>query len=260
MRLLTRTAFFNSIKNDCQSQEDYLIALLELRGFILEKKDGKVYLSDNGHKDDAGYLHRLLIKYHLGYVSNNIVAFEDDIDASLFEMEFAENKTIAAEVCTIATDWRWFRHREHGEKVPVEWLEPFIARYVKAISSCCVLTAGCCDGNHPGRDKMFLQLSGHGSIPWHRLICKYLLEDKFEIKWINDYTAIRITPDTKYDMYYELNKAAKVVYDNRIKLRAVKDKVLREMKNSYLKRTAPTFIEVEFVNKVSVILAEIKED
>ncbi len=259
MKTLTRTEFFNLMKKDCHSQKDYLIALLELRGFLLEKRDGIVYLSDNGHKDDAEYLNSLLIKYRLGCVSNNTLVIEGDMDASLFEEEFAENKTVGGEVCIIATDWSWFRHREHGEKVPVEWLEPFIARYVKAISASCVLTAGCCDGNHPGRDKMFLQLSGQGSIPWHRVICKYLLDDRFDIKWINDYTAVKITPDTKYDMYYELNKAAQVIYNNRIKLRTVKDKVLREMKNGYLKRSAPAVIETEFIDKVSVLLKTIKE-
>ena len=35
---------------------------------------------------------------------------------------------------------------------------------------------------------------------------------------MNDYTAIGFTPHTKYKIYYGLNNAAKLIYDNRITL------------------------------------------
>lgn len=256
MKILTRTEFFNAIHNNCFGEKEYLVELLKLRGFILDINDNEIMLSDNGHKSDAKYLNELLNKYKLGHVKEQNVIINEVIDASLFEQEFKENISIGGEACIVTTDWRWFKHREHGEKVAVEVLEPFIARYVKAISACCVLTAGCCDGNHPGKNKMFLQLSGYGSVPWHMLICKYILRDKYNINWINDYTAIELKPETKYMMYYELNKAAEVIYDNRIQIRSVKNKVLGEMTNSYLKKTTPDEIEKKFIEKATAILSK----
>lgn len=246
---MTRTDFFEALKDNCSTEKEYLIRLIKLRGFLLVEKDNRLYMSDNSHSDDPKYLDSLLRKYEIGSVNGNEIVIIDNPDATLFEGEFQENTSIPMEVVTMDTDWRWFKYRIHGEKAPVEVLEPFIARYVKAISAACVLTVGCCDGNHRDRNKIYLQLSGCGSVTWHRLICEHFLKDKYDLQWMNDYTAISITPDTKYNTYYQLNMAAHEIYDNRMLLRRIKTKALEGMSNSYLKRMNEN-IEKEFVGNV----------
>ena len=73
---------------------------------------------------------------------------------------------------------------------------------------------------------------------------------------MNDYTAISITPDTKYNTYYQLNMAAHEIYDNRMLLRRIKTKALEGMSNSYLKRMNEN-IEKEFVGNVIELFEKI---
>lgn len=242
---------FKKIKNNYSSDRAYIIELLKFRGFLFEELTDKVMLSDNSHDSDREYLGDLLTRYNLGYIVNNEVVITNVDYMEFIQNEFREGKQIGIPSCWQGRDWRYFKRREHGEKVAVSWLEPFIARYIKAISACCVLTVGSCDGNHSGENKMFIMTEGEGSVPWHKLICEKCLVSKYDIDWINDYTAIQFSAETKFSTYYEVNKAAEFLYSNRKEIRRIKDAAFCRMSNGYLKHRTTEEIKKEFIERAA---------
>lgn len=94
-------------------------------------------------------------------------------------------------------------------------LEPFIARYVKALSSCCVLTVGSCDGNHRSANNLYVMFEGIGSATWNELLVEYLLKDKYMLDWSSYSQSIQFNEKTRYKTYYNLNQAAEYLYENR---------------------------------------------
>ena len=255
---MNREEFFEKKREGCVSEEQYLIELLRSRGFLLEEVEGKYMVSDNSHAKDAEYLDTLLKKYNFGYVLNNEITIFSNIKALLFEDEFRENIKIGSDPCRVNREWRYFKSRRHGYKAEVEMLEPYIARYVKAVSACCVLTVGSCDGNHPEGREMYIMTPIYGSAPWHKLICKKCLVNRFDIHWINRYTGIRFTPETKYDTYYEVNRAAEFLYANRKLIREIKNEAFSGIKNSFLKTHSPEEIEKEFIGRASELFDNVK--
>lgn len=69
---MTRTDFFEALKDNCSTEKEYLIGLIKLRGFLLVEKDNRLYMSDNSHSDDPKYLDSLLRKYEIGRLNINI--------------------------------------------------------------------------------------------------------------------------------------------------------------------------------------------
>lgn len=248
---MTKEDFFEKIRNESGNNVAFIIELLKLRGFLFEEKNNKHILSDNSHMSDYRYLNDLLVKYNLGEIVDRKIVIYDTNCTEFIQMEFRENNQIGSPSCWQNRDWRYFKRREHGEKAAVSWLEPFIARYIKAISACCVLTVGSCDGNHPKKDKMFIMTEGEGSITWHRLICEKCLVGKYDIDWINNYTAMRFCTETKYATYYQVNKAAEYLYAHRREIRKIKDSALQGMSNSYLRNQSSEVIEKEFILRTS---------
>ncbi len=141
--------------------------------------------------------------------------------------------------------------------MPVKELEPFIARYVKAVSACGVLTAGSCDGNQPGEDTLFLQLAGEPARVWHELICREFLKDRYNLAWDQSYTEIPFSEETRYTIYSELNQAAEDIYNSRMLLRQIKSNAMSGMTNGFLSRTDPQIIEEEFIHNVKLEFAAI---
>ena len=251
---MTRNEFFEVIKGS-KSEELYLIELIKLRGFLIEKDEKGYYLSNNSHRDDGVYLNELLTKYSLGYVEEDRVFIENANKASLFENEFAEETQIGGETGQKDLGWQYFYKHPCGFKAKVRELEPFIARYVKSISSCGVFTEGSCDGNHKNAKVMYIQICISGSYEWNELIVKKLLVGKYRLKWDKiGYAGIFFDDDTKYDTYFELNKAAEYLYDNRITLRDIKHKALENYTGGFIRRKDSTIIEDIFVKNASELL------
>lgn len=248
---MTKDEFFEELRRKTDSNKAFIIEVLKLRGFLFDDSSDELILSDNSYSSDSKYLYKLFEKYNLGKMVDGRIEINDADCAAFIQEEFRENNQIVSESCSRNYGWSYFKRREHGHKVAVSWLEPFIARYIKAISACCVLTVGSCDGNHPQRDKMLIMTEGMGSIPWHKLICEKCLVGKYDINWINDCTAIKFSPNTKYDTYYEVNKAAEYLYSNRKEIRRIKAAVFQGLSDSYLKHHSSDEIEKEFVGRAS---------
>ena len=249
---MEREEFFEKIRFESGSDEEYLLNLLKLRGFLFTENEDGIMLSDNGHALDGEYLESLLTQYNLGTVKNGMVTLSGNDCTEFIENEFQDGKRISYECCWYTRrDWDYFRRRWHGYKVEVRWLEPFIARYVKAVSSCCVLTATSCDGNHPNKIKMSLQCEGNPSTVWYRLICENCLVRKFDIKWLDNYRYMFFRRKDRYGTYYEVNRAAEYLYNNRLWIRGVKYMALDNLNKKYIRSRPAGEIEQEFIENAT---------
>ena len=228
--------FFFQIKQKCFDKEEYAAEILKARGFLLE--DDKLILSDNSHRDDAGYLNELLTRENIGEVQDNkIIIFPNaNVEKIFYSSYIGGSESFLAYSIT----WERFLHEDFAPKVPVSLLERFIARYVKAISACGVQTHGSCDGNHYGNkrgfSKIIVEISGHPDLVWYDLIFKRCLAERFEslknCVTDRDSSTITFNKIKKWKFYTELNQAAEFLYNNRIKLRQIRREALSEISHS----------------------------
>ena len=241
--------FFDYIKQKSTSEEEYTYEVLMARGFLLEDK--RFVLSDNSHELDKKYLERIFLKYNIGQIEGNkiIISNSDKI-----ENIFNRKDVGGCEAAGNAYDWEMFRNRQHGFKVPVSILEPFVARYIKAISACGINTHGSCDGNHPGEKLVRIDTSEGGCSCWHTFICKKILSRYFELDWNRTYNEIRFNKDNQWATYIELNRAADFLYSNRVEFRKVKTEAMAPLSCSELRHKTNEELNDIFINNVDNLL------
>lgn len=250
---MDKRGFFDDIYSNCNDDDEKVIELLLTRGFLIDFVQDKYYLSDNGHKLDSHYLDNLLQKQGIGVVENERIIIKNSSRYAFLENEFeGDNNKIGYEVCPRNYDWSYFRHRYHGHKVPVQDLEPFIARYVRALSSVGVTMVGSCDGNHLDKKYAFLQYGDCGSSTWHRLLCEALEKQGIRLNWKNN--RIYFGTYSKYDLYFKFNNAAKIIYENREQLQKIKQQALSDYRTTFLQRADCKEIEKIFENNARVLL------
>lgn len=237
---MTREIFFQKLQEECKTDEEYCVKLIEARGFIIQQDaQGNMYLSQENHIEDTTTLNKYL--EHVGCVENGMVMLTTPYDYTYLENEaFPEEKEIGGDSVNIIRDWYYFKGYLKGVTVPLSWLEPFIARYVRAINACGVLTVGSCDGNHINKYELYLMPDGEESVRWHRLIYEECLRDRFHIVWKTfqpknghprNITMTFIDGD-KYGTYFELNKAAEFLYKNRGQILNIKAHAVAFVENN----------------------------
>lgn len=219
--------FFKAIKEKCSNDEEYAAEILKARGFLLE--DTGLVLSDNSDRDDASYLNKLLTADNLGKVEGDKIFINPSANV---EKIFYSKLIGGCESCPpIGRTWKRFLHESFDPKVPVFLLEPFVARYVKAISACGVETYGSCDGNHHDEhqreryiSRILVEIAGEPNSIWHEIICKRLLVKRFKLKWLFGRDSLKIPFDKKdkWRKYLEFNRAGEFLYNNRIKIRQIR--------------------------------------
>ena len=221
--------FFNALAEKCSTDAEYAAELLKARGFLLE--DTELALSDNSHREDVWFLNLLLQIYKLGEVKDGKIFIRPN--AEVEKIFFIDNR-IGGEAFDYPASWKIFVQTKFAPKVAVSDLEPFIARYVKAISACGVGTCGSCDGNHPpdyrfpirSLQELYIDFISEPDRLWHEIICKRLSDGRFNLNWDSEYSKIEFDKATKWQTYIELNRAGKFLYDNRIKIRQIRREAL----------------------------------
>ncbi len=209
--------FFNALKEKCSNARGYAAELLKARGFLLEDKG--LILSDNSHRDDVTYLRELLKEENLGKIRVNKISIHRGAN---LEKIFYKDNWIGFEVNDgVFLRWKRFVHDSYVPKFPVRYLEPFVARYVKAINACAVATCLSCDGNHHGLQYLSVYCIYPCNI-WHEIICKRLLVGRFDLNWRRGYSEIIFDETNKWETYAEVNRAAEFLYNNRIKIRQIR--------------------------------------
>lgn len=215
--------FFASIKERCADEEEYAAEILKARGFLLE--DNALALSDNSHPDDARYLNELLTEGNLGEVKDGKIFISP---AGNVENIFYSRNLAGGESCSRGESRARFVHDSFASKVPLRFLEPFVGRYVKAISACSVETCGSCDGNHPSErnvQRILIEFAGGLNALWHEMIFNRFLADKFKFFRrcpAHDNLKLIFKKADKWKAYTEFNRAAEFLYDNRIKIRQIR--------------------------------------
>ena len=245
--------FFQAIKEKCSDDKEYAAELLKARGFLLE--DNEFALSDNSFFyrknkrcstycfneynnpafDDANYLNELLTKENIGEVQGNkIIIFPDANVEKIFYKDFK----IGGEAGSYEISWDEFLNYEFVPKIPVRLLEPFIARYIKAISACGVATWCSCDGNHQTHAKFNRILIDFvdTTFEWHKMIFEKCLAKKFKLnfEFPRCNLEFKFPTSDKWKAYIELNRAAEFLYNNRKKIRQIKSDTIKQIavKNS----------------------------
>lgn len=223
---------------------DKIIDVLLRRGFFIEFRDNQYYLSENSAKEDYDYLKKILSDYQVGQVSSSgrieiTTPYTQELE-NLFSP--TESGTIGNESINIDQPWYKVITRDCAEKIPLAWLEPNIARYIKALSACGIYTGGCCDGNHPNCDTLYIEFDGPIYSEFHKLLWVYKLSELFSLNWNSEYNKIDLNGNRNYQ-YDELNRAAECIYSNRFLIRQIRKnaakiitkKMIRSFSTSELK-------------------------
>ena len=226
-----------------------ILEILRARGFFIDKKDGRYYLSDNAAVEDLYYLAELLEKYKLGKVfdvrENREVAWKrGDKDSEIekyralrrlkFEILIDENATvedairafhdktwIGEDVLNTDMEWWQFAKASFGKKVPVSRLEPYVAYYVKALSACGIDTVSSCDGNHEDGGSIYVQ-SRYPSCLLHEYIWEVTLAGFFgKLPFIEEGICFK-AEKSKQEVYQLVYKMADRLYGMRYLIRDTK--------------------------------------
>lgn len=223
--------FFCNIRSKCSNDMEYAIEVFRARGFLLE--DG-LRMSDNAEHRDENYLNKLLLKYGIGRINNGEIILSD---TNRVEQIFNLEDVGGSEAFCLGEGWKWFWKKKCARKVELELLEPFVARYVKAISACGVNTHGSCDGNHSDSGGvLYVEPDTPASRTWYFLICKRCLSGRFNLRWNKTFTKVKFSNITKWNTYLEINNAAEFLYNNRILLRRIKAEALKSISGSMIEQ------------------------
>lgn len=249
--------FFSAIREQCSSSEEYAAELLRARGFLLE--DDELVISDNARlPDDEEYLDRILRERNLGETRERKIILSPG--ANMEELFFVDNRIGLISSCGWHEHWRRFVHDKMPPKVPVSWLEPFVARYAKAISACGVKTYLTCDGNHPEKrppHKIIVECEGQPGEVWHKMLCGICLSAGFKLGWDAGCKEIRIREKDKWSTYAELNRAAAFLYRNREALRNVRWGASEAISPSMTRRLSDEELVKIFSDKANSILEKL---
>ncbi len=135
--------------------------------------------------------------------------------------------------------------------MPVQKLEPFVARYIKAFSAAGVITFSSCDGNHQNGERIVIEFEGPGSALWHGLIWNNLIRASVDLKWSCNFSVVEFSQNGKYDSYHKLNTAANMIYNARQELRRIKQDSLVDYDVNYRKHHSNEELQAMFEENVN---------
>lgn len=245
------------MNSEFKIKEEYLLVeLLKRRGFLIEYKDNRIYLSDNSHQDDWKYLNSILRDRGIGYctATGMISVLDVQKTAMLNELFYPTKKgSVGVGSCYQTHPWIYLKIRDHANKIPVSWLEPNIAYYIKALSACGIYTGGCCDGNHKGINTLYIEFDGPVYRELHQCLWNVQLQKRFDIKWENSFTGIDLSK-CREKQYFELYKAADFIYENRGYYQDVRKLAAQWMTKKLIKRSNYDELKNRFTEEFTALL------
>ncbi|MDA8227072.1 MAG: hypothetical protein M0T74_05105 [Desulfitobacterium hafniense] len=223
-------SFINKIAPSNLSFHKQLITVLEARGFLLEYQDETIVVSDNsylkatGDLTDNNFLDQLLRENGIGQVNNRIMTINGECSDKVLAELFIQHDGCEGFGYSFK-DWANFQRRQHGQKIPVSLLDPFVARLVKAISAIGIYTHYSCDGH--GENKIQLGLSSKYYRAWFETVMRALSDNyasqNCHWKFVNGMLLeISSLEDDVLSLYEEIQRIAQLLYNNRIALRRSK--------------------------------------
>lgn len=274
MQIKNKDDFWNVIIGDYTNYVEKLYKVLSARGFLLELKNDIIYVLDNNHVKDFDYLNEIIKDQGIGRVNitnseenkvrmrdefggcfydethiikEGVIEVQDDVDIYKLIDKMLITKQIGFECVSGGINgWRRFLDRINGEKVPVEYLETYIARYIKGLSSCGLATCRSCDGNHKVlANKVWLDFDTRPNDLFYDAICKSVLNKKFDF---NYRFAMPLNEENQYSLYYNLNIAGEFLFNNRDYFRKIKNNFYIRYNSKILNKDASKEkLEVDFI-------------
>lgn len=160
-------------------------------------------------------MQQLLKQYGLGKLDGTRIIIYPQINPSQLWAVFIPKRINY--VCeTMNMGWKYFLKRKHGYKVPTMALEPYIARYVKALSVCGVCMTESCDGNSSEQHLLWVKPQDSGDYLWCTTIYRCFMPKEFAIVWNTPGISVSLNNKNKYENYYKINKIAEHLYNHRL--------------------------------------------
>lgn len=142
-----------------------IFKILSARGFLLDYNDNRIFISDNSYDislskkqsnnisesiSDKNEIEKLLTTLSIGYLENNEIMIARNADLlQLYNYLFSKEKVsilVERRRMDRGHSWNYDFSRSGPPKVATMDLEPYIARYIKAISAADVWTTFSCQG------------------------------------------------------------------------------------------------------------------
>ena len=207
-----------------------LIKILEARGFLLEHQDGKISVSDNsflkvaGDLNDHDFLDQLLRQSGIGQVNNRIMTVHGECNNEALAELYIQHSGCEGFGYSFK-DWANFQRRQHGQKIPLYLLDPFVARLVKAISAIGIYTHYSCDGH--GKNKIQVGISSKYYRAWFETVMRALwgndASPTCHWKFVKEGLLEISNPENDViSLYEEVQMVAQLLYNHRIALRRSK--------------------------------------
>jgi len=235
---------------------DRFYEIFKARGFLLERDSSSdiVRLSKESHLDDCEFLEALQdINYKKIYNKPHFDAIEEDkddaaryrhayydnIDTRLFDIDnikyLHELFTHVIPIDEFRLNWKrdWygkfsqFKEVIHLPEIRVYDLEPFIARFAKAISSIGISTWSSCEG-HWGTPAYVIFDRKYYRIWFNTLLNKFInkrLDLVCKWRWLDNRCTISSPGNDIMEMYLEIQEVAGLIHQYRSSLINIKQHV-----------------------------------
>lgn len=247
---------------NAENIKEEIIEVLRFRGFLIDAVSDGYVLSDNSCLPyDEEYLSKLLKANNWGTIRERQILLNENVSVEGVVQGIENIGRIGRSAYfPREIDWEHFSRNDYGLKVPVEILELYVARYIKAISACGVSTWCSCDGNHSGKKGLYIGYCGPGDRVWHNLLFDKLLANRFDIIRDDSGQYILFKKRRKQGVFLLVNWAAAFLYEYREKLRQIKKEAFAGKTSSYFRHTPVDIIESEFIEKAGKLLETIKHE
>ncbi len=235
---------------------------LQDRGFFVEivaDNPHKLMASDNMHVDDFIFLDKLLRTLDIGYVDDadqrtkkeKLVNLQLDLNMSpdlrMRILNYNDGVLSRFETITLKhhREWKWFRRRVHGMKIPLIQIDPMIAPLVKAMNAAGVHTTKSCDGHGERWPRVWV--AGPYYSTWLNAIMTSAINAGVSLNYpweICDDMFSLAKCSTSFEVNLvrqDILNLAKYLYKNRIRLRGIKQEVVERLttKHGSLKFAEP---------------------
>ena len=259
--------FVEKVTDGKSKYSDRFYEIFSARGFLLEKDSSSeiVRLSQESHVDDCEFLEILQkINYKRIYKKPHFDSIEEDdkedvsryrhayfgnIDTQLFDINnmkyLHELFTHEIPIDEFRLNWKrdWygkfnqFKEIVHLPKIRVYDLEPFIARFAKAISSIGISTWSSCEG-HWGTPAYIIFDRKYHRI-WFQTLLNKFIKTKLNLvcnwKWLDNRCTISSPGKDILEMYLEIQEVARLIYHYRDSLINIKQQVSSLLTNEHKK-------------------------
>lgn len=239
---------------------DMLYRLLYARGFLVERQGNDIVLSDNAEgfngshesgkikwRPDSDWNYLIYIIENLFNVEGyRIVSCTDRFSAEhAYSFLFQTNRMWGEQLYgTMDRSFDFFKTSVFPKKIPVHALEPFVAMYVKALSSIKINSLMSCNGHeydvYGKSNALWIVLGGICHSAFHAALWEIdegLKQFKLPwkcgpINWTRGNASILIDYDreTITDVFADVIHAGQYIYENRMRFRVLRECVGYEIR------------------------------